>query len=330
MISRVVYMGTPDFATPALEMIARFPEVEIALVVTQPDRPAGRGRRLLAPPVKQMAERLGLPIYQTSSLRTAAQRQPIVNARPDLIVVTAFGLILRKSILELPRLGCVNLHASLLPKYRGASPIAAAILSGDTETGVTLMHMERGLDTGPMYSQASIDITPEDTTESSTGRLAIVARELLQSNLGDLLADTLTEVSQPAEATITRPLVKADGWIDWTKSAVTIERHIRAMWSWPRAWTTIPDGSTFQIQRAHVAGPIESAIPGAVVGDHSGLRISCTDRWIEIEVGQLAGGKPLSGRQLASHALFGSHGILGQAEPPHVPGPLICPVVMPS
>jgi len=326
MVSRVVYMGTPDFACPALDSLASDVRVEVALVVTQPDRPAGRGRQVQAPPVKRAAERLGLPVYQTASLRSAAQRQPIVNAQPDLIVVAAFGLILSKSILELPVHGCVNLHASLLPKYRGASPVSAAILGGDLETGVTLMQMERGLDSGPVLAHSSIDINPEDTTESLTDRLASVAGELLLSNLGDVTAGGLKSVPQRGGSSMTRPLVKADGWIDWSLTASEIERHVRAMWAWPRAWTTMRDGTPFQLHCARVAESNELAPAGTVVRDGRRLRIRCGEGWLEVETGQFAGGNPLGGAQLASNQAFVNQPILGRSERPMVPGPMVEPV----
>src|SRR5699024_2299904 len=149
---RIIFMGTPDFAVPALEHLAEFEGAEIALVVTQPDRRAGRGKQMSSPAVKIAADRLGLPVLQTGTVRNAEVRERIVDIQPDLVVVSAFGMILGRWILELPAHGCVNLHASLLPKYRGANPIAAAIASGEQETGVSLMRMDRGLDTGPVYA----------------------------------------------------------------------------------------------------------------------------------------------------------------------------------
>jgi methionyl-tRNA formyltransferase len=249
-----------------------------------------------------------------------------VNAQPDLIVVAAFGLILGRSILELPVHGCVNLHASLLPKYRGASPVSAAILCGDLETGVTLMLMERGLDTGPVLAQSSIDITTGDTTESLTDRLARVAGELLLSSLGDVTTGGLKAVPQRGRSSMTRPLVKADGWIDWTLTASEIERHVRAMWVWPRAWTTMRDGTPFQLHRARVSESNELAPAGTVVRDGRRVRIRCGDGWVELELGQFAGGNPLGGAQLASNQAFVNQPVLGQFEEPTVPGPIVEPV----
>ncbi len=320
---RIVYMGTPQFACPTLEMLARNPRVDVSLVVTQPDRPAGRGRALQEAPVSALARSLGLPVYQTPSLRTGDQRQPVVDARPDLVVVAAFGLILGKSVLELSGLGCVNLHASLLPQYRGASPIAAAILSRDPESGVTLMQMERGLDTGRMLAARHEPIRANDTTASLTERLADVAAGLLADNLGPLLDGSLTPVPQPAGGTITRPLVKADGWIAWDQPARVVEAHVRAMWSWPRAWTTLADGTTLQIHETAVVDQLLEPEAGAVVVRERQLYVACGTGTLRIDRAQLAGGKPLDGRQLASHPGFGNGTVLGSTGAPQHAGPIV-------
>jgi len=325
MTHRIVYMGTPEFACPALKTLARRDDVDVNLVVTQPDRASGRGRKLQAPPVKVLAESLGLRVYQTPSLRAPEQRQPIVDARPDLIVVAAFGLILGKSVLGLPRLGCVNLHASLLPHYRGASPISAAIATGDTESGVTLMRMERGLDTGPMLAIARTPILPADSTATLTDRLAKLAASLLDANLDSLLAGALPSTPQPDGATLARPLVKADGWLDWSRPAKELERHVRAMWPWPRAWTSLPDGRALQVHAANLDPAAGPALPGTVVTDVTGFRVACGEGWLRVDVAQLPGGKPLSGAQLARGAGIVDGLVLGQGEPPATPGPMVAP-----
>lgn len=327
MSHRVVYMGTPGFAGPALEALSRVPGVTIPLVVTQPDRPAGRGRTLQAPPIRLLADSLGLPVYQVASLKSPEQRLPIVDAQPDLIVVAAFGLILGRSILTLPPCGCLNLHASLLPKYRGASPISAAIHQGDQETGVTLMRMERGLDTGPMIGTIRESIRPDDTTASLTARLANAAANVLLQHLPAILRGEAPETPQPAGATLTRPLVKADGWIDWSRPAVEIDRHVRAMWPWPRAWTTWPDGMQFQIHEAQVETESAQLAPGQVRLDPAGLLVGCgNDRVLRVLRGQVSGGKAHDGRQLASGPAFRADPMLGTGDAPTVPGPMIVPV----
>jgi methionyl-tRNA formyltransferase len=328
MTRRIVFMGTPDYSRPSLETLARAPGVEVALVVTQPDRAAGRGRKLLAPPVKVAAEQLGLPVHQAASLKTVELRQPIVDAKPDLIVVAAFGLILGRSILELPPLGCINLHASLLPRYRGAAPISAAILRGDPVTGVTLMGMERGLDTGPIHATMDVDIHHFDTTESLTDRLAIAAATLLEGHLEELLDGSSSSTPQPPGATLTRPLAKADGWIDWTVSAEQIERHVRAMWPWPRAWTKLPSGEPFQIHAASIEprDTVTNGDPGTMRAMEGSLLVQCGEGTLMIQRGQLPGGKPLTGSQLATRSDFSGPLQLGIGEPPTTPGPLIVDV----
>lgn len=327
MTIRVVYLGTPNFACPTLEALVNSADVSVELVVTQPDREAGRGRKLLAPPVKQLADRLGVNTYQTESLRTAEQRAPIAEAQPDLIVVAAFGLILGKSILELPPLGCLNLHASLLPKYRGAAPISAAIASGDVNTGVTLMQMERGLDSGPMLASSVINITSEDTTETLTDRLGEIAANLMLASLPKVIAGSLVPIDQPPGATLTRPLVKADGWIDWTLPATVIERHIRAMWSWPRAWTSLPHGESLQIHKASVVATTSDQInPGTIRMALGQLVVTCGEGALLIEIGQLPGGKPLAGHILARRPELNPETVLGGARPT-TPWPLITAVI---
>jgi len=322
---RVLYMGTPAYACPALKVLATAPDVEIPLVVTQPDRPAGRGRALQPPPVKTLAASLGLPVYQIPSLRTVEQRAPVVEAAPDLIIVAAFGLILGRSVLTLPPLGCVNLHASLLPAYRGASPISAAILNGEPTTGVTLMEMERGLDTGPILARKEIAIGERDTTESLTPRLAETAAHLLIESLPALAAGAIDSIPQPEEASLTRPLVKADGWIDWSKPAAEIERLVRAMWSWPRAWSPLPSGEALQIHRASLV-PATGLPPGGVTLDIAGPVVSCGDGGLRIERGQVPGGKPLDGAQLAQNRALHGNVMLGAGIAPSTPGPMIIPI----
>ena len=328
MTVRCIYMGTPEFACPALRALAADENVSVDLVVTQPDRASGRGRKLQSPPVRLVADELGLPVYQTPSLRTLEQRAPIVDLKPDLIVVAAFGLILGRSILDLPRLGCLNLHASLLPAYRGAAPISAAIANGDVTTGVTLMRMERGLDTGPILSARSIDIRQTDTTESLTARLGDVAAELLSASLPDLITGRLADMPQGEGATLTRPLTKADGWLDWSLQAVELERHVRAMWSWPRAWTTAKSGEPVQIHAASIASSslAESAEPGTVTVLDGKPAVSTGDGFLVIEQGQFPGGKPQPGSVLATRPELQPGSRLGETGRPAAIRPLFVPV----
>lgn len=322
MKPRLIYMGTPEFACPALEMLAKRPEVEVALVVTQPDRPSGRGRKLRSSPVAFAAERLGLPVCRIGSLRSREARQPLIDIKPDLIVVAAFGLILGTSILELPARGCVNLHASLLPAYRGANPIAMAIRDGKARTGVSLMRMERGLDTGPVYAQEVMDITCGDSTASLTARLAESAGRLLERHMSDLLAGRIIAIPQSDGATCTRPMTKDDGWIDWTLAANEIERHVRAMWPWPRAWTTLPTDERLQTHQSHV---IDSGIgePGVVMNHAGNLAINCGQQSLVLDMVQVPGGTPVPGMSLLSRGVMAPGDTLGEADRPSHEIPLV-------
>lgn len=293
----MVFFGTPEFAVPALGALAADERVDLLLVVTQPDRPAGRKRQLQAPPVKVMAEQLGVPVLQPESLRTPAVRECLTRCEADFFVVAAYGRIFSRTTLAMPRLGCVNLHASLLPAYRGASPISAAILEGDERTGVSLMQMEAGLDTGPVLATIEEAIRSNDTTASLTHRLAERAAQLLQRSLMPLLAGDLVPVPQQSDATVTRPLVKDDGSIDWSAPAAVIERHVRAMWPWPRGWTTIESNETsvtMQVHEAHVArADNRDELPAGSLTSVSGTWVvRCGSSCLALDFVQLPGGRP--------------------------------------
>jgi methionyl-tRNA formyltransferase len=311
---RIVYFGTPAYAVPALAALDSDERVDVVLVVTQPDRPVGRGRTLTPPPVKSEAELRNLPIYQPESLRTEVDRERIAAVGAHLFVVAAYGKIFGPKLLALPPMGSVNLHASILPDYRGASPISAAILEGNFRTGVTLMGMDVGLDTGPILTQRSIDIEPGDTTASLTPKLAQVGAELLIDSLDALLNGSLRPESQDDRiASVTRPMVKADGWIDWSRPAVEIERQVRAMWDWPRAWTTI-DGESLQLHRATV---IDRTLgePGSVTMSGEEAVVSTGEGGLVVELAQAAGGRPLAGRLVLGRAIR-EHVILGKSGTP--------------
>ncbi len=325
MKPRVIYMGTPEFAVPALERLAKSDHCDLALVVTQPDRAAGRGKKLQSPAVKIAADRLGLPVLQTGTLRDPEVRQRITDIQPALVVVAAFGMILGRWILELPTHGCVNLHASLLPKYRGANPIAAAIAMGERETGVTLMRMDRGLDTGPMYAAVTIVVGDDDTTESLTPKLANVAGDLLLEHLAALLDGTAVATPQPEGATLTRQMTKADGWIDWSRPANEIECHIRATWSWPRAWTTAENGDRIQIHRALVSDSVPG-VSGSLHHDGDRIVVSCGKDALELLRVQLPGGKPIEGHALLQAKAIASGTVLGEVGAPDGLPPLVVPV----
>lgn len=320
---RVIYFGTPAYAVPALRVLIEDPRVVVPLVVTQPDRPAGRGRKMTPPPVKALAIELDIPVYQPESLRTEVDRAPIAAIDADLFVVAAFGKIFGPKFLALPRLGAVNLHASLLPRYRGASPISAALLEGEQETGVTLMQMDTGLDTGPMLASRALSISPDDTTASLTPRLGQLGAELLIDSFQDLIEGRLNPTMQnDDDASLTRPLVKADGWIDWNQSAVQIERQVRAMWDWPRAWTSLR-GEPMQIHRASVLDTDAAEAPGTAALSDNRAVVATGQGQLVIEIAQNAGGKPLPGtswlqQTLAEGSVLGSEGA-----PPAPPLPMI-------
>ena len=322
---RIVFFGTPTFAVPTLERLASETWIEIALVVTQPDRPTGRGQRTARSAVGLAAERLSLPVYQPPSLRDATARQPLADARADVFVVAAFGLIFGPRTLALQPLGCLNVHASLLPRYRGASPIPAAILAGDDRTGVTLMRMEVGLDTGPILAADEEPVHADDTTETLTGRLAALGADLTTRSLPAYAAGEMAPTPQEtAGATLTRPLSKSDGWLDWQRPAAELERRVRAMRPWPRAWTTV--GTTMlQVHRATVVPGNPRSTPGNVVDARSFLTVACGRDALRLDVVQLAGGRPMPGSSLAAGRHVAVNDRLGANGAPPLQVPLISP-----
>ncbi len=289
-MARIVFMGTPDFAVPSLQALAR--DHQVVGVVTQPDRPAGRGRRLVAPPVKEAAGALGLEVIQPPTLRRPEAVERLVAWRPDLVVVAAFGQILRPEVLAIPPHGCLNVHASLLPRYRGAAPIPAAILAGDERTGVTIMRMDEGLDTGPMLAQADWPIRPDDTTGSLTADLARLGASLLVEALPGWLEGRIAPRPQDdSQATYCRTLQKEDGLLDWALTASHLDRQVRACDPWPGAYTAWA-GQRLKILRARPLpgrpGP-GGAGPGRVVDLAPGTGVVTGEGVLELLQVQLAG-----------------------------------------
>ena len=260
MDTKIVFMGSPDFALPTLELLAdRYPVVG---VVTQPDRPAGRGRHLKAPPVKKLAQKLALPVIQPRRLSEPEAMEQLRTWAPDLIVVAAFGQLLRPDVLDLPPHGCLNVHASLLPRWRGAAPINAAILHGDEETGVTIMKMDPGLDTGPVISQRAIPITPEDTAGSLFEKLAPLGAELLVETLPAYLrGDIEPQPQDDSQATYAPKLSRSDGKLDFSQPAQEIVRKVRAFHPWPGTFMRW-QGERHKIHRAHA---VSATSPGVGV-----------------------------------------------------------------
>ena len=299
-------MGTPEFATPSLRALVEASARcgwEVVAVATQPDRPAGRGKQLVASPVKQMATKFGIPVLQPASLRKDPDAVETLRLlAPDLVVVAAYGLILPKRVLEIPTFGCINVHASLLPAYRGASPITAALLDGLAETGVTIMLMDEGMDTGPSLRQAALPILPDDTTLSLSARLAEQGAALLVETLVGWLAGDVAPVAQellPGEPSACRQIRKEDGLIDWSLPAVRIERMTRAYAPWPSAYTYWK-GEPFKIVKASVIE--DSATPGLVERTESGAAIGTGEGRLLLHTVQPAGKRAMDVRSFLNGA----------------------------
>lgn len=290
MNMRVVFAGTPEFALPCLDAVLGS-GVDCVAVYTQPDRPAGRGRQLQPSPVKQRALAAGLPVEQPESLKDAAVQARLAEYAPDLMVVVAYGLILPRAVLALPRLGCWNVHASLLPRWRGAAPIQRAILAGDAETGVGLMQMEAGLDTGPVLLQQSTPIVSDDSSGRLHDRLAQLGAELLRVGLSRVLAgETLVASAQSQDGICyAHKLEKSEAQLDWQLSAVEIDRKIRAFSPWPVAEASI-GGERVRIHAAEVVDA--SGTPGeAIHASRSRLVIACGEGALALLRVQRAGGR---------------------------------------
>ncbi|MBU1660740.1 MAG: methionyl-tRNA formyltransferase [Chloroflexi bacterium] len=293
MNTRIVFIGSPDFAVPILRALAdNYP---IAGVVTQPDRPAGRGRKLTPPPVRILARELGIPTVQPQRLRGDPEALTQLRAwNPDVIVVAAFGQILRPNVLDLPPHGCLNVHASLLPRWRGAAPINAAILHGDTQTGCTVMKMTAGLDTGPIISQRATPIHPDDTAGALFTRLAQLGADLLIETLPRYLSGTLTPQPQGDTPTAYAPMLeRSDGKLDFSETAEMLARRVRAFHPWPGTFIQWK-GSPLKIHRAH---KVDAASPGmGIFTTRDGLpAIGTSDGLLVIDELQPAGKKSMQG-----------------------------------
>ncbi len=280
---RVVFMGTPDFSVPALDALVAASH-ELCCVYTQPPRPAGRGKKDRPSPVHLRAEALGIPVRHPARLRDPVDQAEFAALQADVAVVVAYGLILPQPVLDAPRLGCLNIHASLLPRWRGAAPIHRAIMAGDTETGVCIMQMEAGLDTGPVLLRLSLPISPQDTTGALHDRLSALGAAGITQALSQL--DSLTPDPQPdVGVTYAEKIDKAEAQVDWTRPAVEIDRQIRGLSPFPGAWTMAGDTRIKLLSSRVVAG---SGAPGAVL---QGLTIACGDGAVEILRAQRPGKK---------------------------------------
>ncbi len=271
---KIAFMGSPEFAVPALE--ACLAHHEVVLVVTQPDKPAGRGKKLSPPPVKVVAERAGVPIAQPKSARTGELLEALRATHPDICVVVAYGKILPKDVLEAAPHGCLNIHGSLLPKYRGAAPIQWAVIDGEAVTGVAIMQLDEGMDTGPVFAMREVPIEDDDTSGTMYEKLAPVGAELLLEVLAGIAAGTAVATAQDeAGASHARMLKKTDGAIDWSRPAAAVASHVRGMDPWPGAYTDL-DGERVKLFGARVRDG--AGAPGEVLGvDTDGMAIACGD-----------------------------------------------------
>ncbi|MEJ5223205.1 MAG: methionyl-tRNA formyltransferase [Anaerolineales bacterium] len=295
---RIVFMGSPDFAVPSLRALAA--AYRICGVVTQPVRPSGRGGVLSPPPVKVLAQELGLPLMQPEKLRASEAMAQLTEWAPDVIIVAAFGQILRQNVLDLPRFGCVNVHGSLLPRWRGAAPIQAAILAGDAETGITIMKMDAGIDTGDILSMRAIPIASDDTGGTLFEKMAQLGADLLLETLPRYLRGEIEPRPQPAEGVTYAPMLKKeDGLLDFTRPAAELERRVRAFNPWPSAWM-LWQGAPLKIHRAHVGAA--KAQPGQRLVVNGLPAIGAGEGVLVFDEVQPAGKKPMPGKAFLAGA----------------------------
>jgi methionyl-tRNA formyltransferase len=308
---RIVFMGTPDFAVPALRALINGPD-QVVAVVTQPDRPRGRGKKLTAPPVKLVAQEAQIPVLQPDKIRTPEFLATLKELNPDLIVVTAYGRILPASILELPPLGCINIHGSLLPRHRGAAPIQWAVIEGDEEAGVTIMQMDEGMDTGDMLLPAAIKVDPDETAGTLFEKLSLLGGEALLEALARFKKGELPPIRQDHSlATEAPPLKKEDGLIDWSRPAARLHCLVRGLDPWPTAYSFL-DGRRFRFFSPELVYRKSELPPGTLLrADSEGLLIATGDNSLLIHEIQPEGKKRMAveaflcGQKLEPGACFG-------------------------
>ncbi|MFC3152670.1 methionyl-tRNA formyltransferase [Litoribrevibacter euphylliae] len=295
---KIIFAGTPEFAAESLRALLSGPDDVIA-VYTQPDRPAGRGHKLKPSPVKEVALEADIPVYQPLNFKEESDRADLAALDADLMVVAAYGLILPKAVLDTPKYGCINVHASILPRWRGAAPIHRALLAGDQQTGITIMQMDVGLDTGDMLAKAYTDILDSDTSASLDDRLAQQGGEILLTAIEQLKAGTLApEVQDDTQANYAHKLTKEEGKIDWTDTAENIARKVRGLFPWPSAYTFM-DEQNIRIHQASVAQQKSGEAAGTVIqSDKSGIFVASGDGVVCLEKLQLPGKKAMTAEQI--------------------------------
>lgn len=294
---RIIFAGTPEFALPPLQTLIEA-DCEIVAVLTQPDRPAGRGKKLRASPVKQLALDNGLEVLQPVSLKDSAWQEKLADYQPDLMVVVAYGLMIPARTLALPPMGCWNIHASLLPRWRGAAPIQRAIEAGDAQTGVCIMQIELTLDTGPVYHCLATDIGPSDTGGVLHDRLADMGAQALKDCIDMAMADELPQAAlqDDARAIYARKLSKAEAELDWNQAAEVLQRRVRAFNPWPVAWCEL-GGQRLRIWKAEVVDSVVDGKPAQIVADRQVFIVGTADKSLKILEIQRAGGQRMSAGQ---------------------------------
>jgi methionyl-tRNA formyltransferase len=293
---KIIFAGTPEFVIPTLDALSQSPH-QLISILTQPDKPAGRGQKLSASPAKQWALQHQIPVMQPASLRDEAIQQTLRDLQPDVMIVAAYGLLLPEAVLSIPRFGCINIHPSILPRWRGASPIQSAILNGDTQTGVTIMQMEKGMDSGPMLHKVFTLIESKDTAKTLHDRLAILSANALIDTLKNI--DHLKPEPQNAEqVTFAHKILKDHGHINWHQAATVIDCAIRAFNPWPIAYAHT-NNTVIRIFQASILDEKSSSTPGTILrAGKDGIDVTSTTHVLRLEQLQCPGGKVLSAREL--------------------------------
>lgn len=291
---RVVFAGTPEFAAEHLQALVADASLQVVAVYTQPDRPAGRGKKLQASPVKQLALSHNIDVLQPENFKSDSTKAQLAGLQADVMVVVAYGLLLPQAVLDMPRFGCINVHGSLLPRWRGAAPIQRALWAGDSETGVAIMQMEAGLDTGPVLNEARLTISASDTSATLYDKLATLGPQALIETLHDLERLQAAAVKQDdASATYAKKLSKEEAQLDWTQPAIVLERWVRAFNPWPMCWLIAGNGEVVKIWQADVVTGHQGA-PGTIIHvDKHGVVVQTADQALRIQTLQPAGKKPM-------------------------------------